>query len=89
MNDYTNISTFDSNAAALAIVLKNWRTSHGYSLYKLAKFENCRIEVMQHVEEGSGNMSSLLLYLDFIRCNDRPFLDRVMSEWCKQCGYES
>lgn len=88
MNSNSSIKTFDSNAAALANILKKWRGAHNYSLAGIACFENRKKEDIMRVEEGIGNMSELLVYLDFIRIKDRPFLDKVMTEWCYLCGYE-
>jgi hypothetical protein len=82
------MGTMDSQAAGLAQVLKDWRTSNGISVYAIAKFENTRIENIQKVEEGVGNMVNLVRYLDFIRCKDRPYLDKLMSEWCQHLGFE-
>lgn len=82
------IGTMDSQAAGLAQVLKDWRSSNGFSVYAIAKFENTRIENIQKVEEGVGNMVNLVRYLDFIRCKDRPYLDKLMTIWCQGLGYE-
>lgn len=82
------VGTWDSQAAGLAQVLKNWRNTNGISVYAIAKFENTRIENIQKVEEGVGNMVNLVRYLDFIRCKDRPYLDKLMTIWCQGLGYE-
>jgi hypothetical protein len=82
------VGTMDSQAAGLAQVLKDWRTSNGISIYAIAKFENTRIENIQKVEEGVGNMVNLVRYLDFMRCKDRPYLDKVMTLWCQSLGFE-
>lgn len=84
----TNIDTFDGPAWALANVLKNWRISKNITIYQIAKFENCRIEVLQNVENAVANMVGLVKYLDFIRCKDRKFLDVIMEKWCKELGHE-
>lgn len=82
------VGTWDSQAAGLAQVLKDWRNTNGISVYAIAKFENTRIENIQKVEEGVGNMVNLVRYLDFIRCKDRPYLDKLMTIWCQGLGYE-
>lgn len=82
------VGTWDSQAAGLAQVLKDWRNTNGISIYAIAKFENTRIENIQKVEEGVGNMVNLVRYLDFIRCKDRPYLDKLMTIWCQGLGYE-
>ena len=82
------LGTMDSQAAGLAQVLKDWRASKGLSVYAIAKFENTRIENIQKVEEGVGNMVNLVRYLDFIRCKDRPYLDKLMTLWCRGLGFE-
>lgn len=86
--DYSGVEVIDGGAAALAAVLKGWRTAYGFSLFQMAQAENCRIEVLQHVEQGKANMSSLMLYVDFIRLRDRAFLDHLMGCWCQAMGYE-
>lgn len=88
MNMDSNVLTFDSQAAVFASIMKNWRTSHGFTLYQIAKFENTRIENIQKVEFGSATMVTFLKYVDFIRCKDRPFIERLLSVWCRHCGYE-
>lgn len=82
------VGTWDSQAAGLAQVLKDWRNTNGISVYAIAKFENTRIENIQKVEEGVGNMVNLVRYLDFVRCKDRPYLDKLMTIWCQGLGYE-
>ena len=82
------LGTMDSQAAGLAQVLKDWRASKGLSVYAIAKFENTRIENIQKVEKGVGNMVNLVRYLDFIRCKDRPYLDKLMTLWCRGLGFE-
>ena len=82
------VGTWDSQAAGLAQVLKDWRNTNGISVYAIAKFENTRIENIQKVEGGVGNMVNLVRYLDFIRCKDRPYLDKLMTIWCQGLGYE-
>lgn len=87
MNDYFYFES-GSQPAALAEVLKRWRTSHNYSLYTIAKYENRRIETFQHIEEGSGNVATLLCYFDFIANHDRQYLNEILTDWRKECGYE-
>lgn len=86
MND--NYLSSDSQTYALARVLKGWRTAHNYSLYAISKDQNRRIESFQHIEEGTGNVATLLCYFDFIARHDRQFLDEVLTDWRKECGYE-
>lgn len=82
------IVTFDSHAEAIAKVLRKWRENHGFSIYAVAKTEDCRQESIRRVEEGRGNIQSLLQYFDFIRCKDRSYLDCVLSDWAHQQGFE-
>lgn len=91
--EYTEqqIFTFDSQMAAMARVLHDWRVAHGFSLYAIAKYEDNehpRTELFKKVEEGRGNMSSLLHYFDFIGWKDRKFLNEVLTRWRQQMGFE-
>ena len=80
--------TFDSQANALAEVLKKWRTSNNITLYSIAKFENTRIENIQKVEEGVANMVNLTRYLDYIRCKDDVFFGKILTRWTQAMGFE-
>ena len=87
-NNNIGIYSESSNTYAIAHVLNKWRTEHGYSLYAIAKFENMRIEALQHIEQGYGNIASLMNYFDFIANHDRPFLDDVLNQWRIGLGVE-
>lgn len=70
-------------------LLKEWREVKKFSKYAIAKYENCRIEVVTAVEEGRATMTGLCFYLDFIGNHDAAFLQSFISTWWVSNGYRS
>lgn len=76
----------DSYTTALGEVLKEWRTSHGFSMYEMAKFEDMRPDHFARIEKGQKvTTDNLMKYFDFIRCKD-PDFDILHHVWVR-CGY--
>lgn len=73
--------TWTTCANALGQVLKEWRTSKGITLYRIAKYGVTRVENIKKVEEGVANMLTLARYLDFIYTFDAEFYVKILFIW--------
>lgn len=76
----------DTFTFALGEALKAWRTSHGFSMYEMAKFEDTRPDHFARIERGRNvTTDNLMKYFDFIRCKD-PDFDILRHVWAR-CGF--
>ncbi len=66
--------------AGIGKILREWRGDR-YSLYAIAKEQNCRAEGLQRIEEGKDvTTTNLMHYLHFIKAHD-PQSDVIAAIW--------